>query len=516
MLLVLTISFPDRADARQIRDYSISDIELNDRPDYHFTVPKEWMNDPQRPVYNNGHYNFYYLYNEDYSKGVIGTSYHLAQSDDLVSFKDKGDAIPKSSAPDGNSIWSGSTVIDKTNTAGFGENAVVALVTSLDTTRPGNPQAQFLYYSTDGGEHFKAYSQHPVLANPGARDFRDPKIVWDSKRNQWVMVLAEGNQIGFYRSENLIHWEKTGTFMKKGLGSLECPDFFQMKADDGSTHWILGMSANGKNVGEPNTYVYWIGSFDGKVFTPNTVNGQWLDYGWDWYAAVTWGNHSENNDPLTNRYAIGWMNNWDYVNNTITWDTEGFNGTDSLVRVINLRKYGSGYHLYSEPNPNLRNYLKTERTIKNIVVNGKKHETPIIGKGISYELEFDLQTNNTNHAGIRFRQSRNGSRFVELGFDGKEIYLDRSSAPHPDQQLKRFERTAIPNDQWNRKNNKQTHHIQLFVDKSTIEVFVDHGRYVMSDVINSERKDDLISVFTDSSGVKLTNVTLRTFYVPND
>lgn len=511
LLLSLTISHPDLAVAKQNIDPNTSTAELNYRPTYHFTVPSEWMNDPQRPVYVNGHYNFYYLYNGDYSKNIIGTSYHLAQSNDLVSFQDKGDAIPKALAPDGKSIWSGSTVVDERNTAGFGKNAVVSIVTALDATKPDRPQAQFLYYSIDGGEHFKAYGQQPVLANPGKTDFRDPKVVWDPENNQWVMVLAEGNQLGFYQSKNLVHWEKTGTFSKDNLGVFECPDLFQMKADDGSIHWILGTGANGKSIGEPNTYAYWVGNFDGKTFRPINEKEQWLDQGWDWYAGVTWENYSKDNDPLTNRYAIGWMNNWDYVNNTVTWEKEGFNGTDSLVRVINLKKEGTGYHLYSAPNPNLEAYTKTEKMLPNQSVNGTKDKTKVIGTGVSYELSFNLQTKNTNHAGIRFRQSGDGTRFVELGFDGKEIYLDRSSAPNPDQYLKRFERTTVLNNQWATKNDQQRHHVQLFVDKTTVEVFIDNGKYVMSDVINSELNDDLITLFSDASTVKLTNLRLSTF-----
>ena len=39
------------------------------RPAFHFSVPDNWKNDPQRPVYIDGEYHYYYLYNADYLRG---------------------------------------------------------------------------------------------------------------------------------------------------------------------------------------------------------------------------------------------------------------------------------------------------------------------------------------------------------------------------------------------------------------------------------------------------------------
>src|SRR5690625_8007026 len=64
------------------------------RADYHFTVPDNWKNDPQRPVYFNGKYHYYYLYNKDYPEGN-GTEWRHATSEDLIHWEDEGDAIPK-------------------------------------------------------------------------------------------------------------------------------------------------------------------------------------------------------------------------------------------------------------------------------------------------------------------------------------------------------------------------------------------------------------------------------------
>lgn len=181
------------------------------RAAYHFTVPDQWKNDPQRPVWIDGEYHYYYLYNADYFSGVVGTAWRLATTKDLVSFTDRGVAVPKDTTPNGD-LWSGSAVVDTGNTAGFGAGAVVVIV----TMSPGggtDHQEQFLYYSTDGGLTFTNYGADPVLANPGVADFRDPKVIRDEERGRWVMALAENDKIGFYHSDDLKSWTYVSGFV---------------------------------------------------------------------------------------------------------------------------------------------------------------------------------------------------------------------------------------------------------------------------------------------------------------
>lgn len=164
------------------------------RAEYHFTVPDQWKNDPQRPVWIDGEYHYYYLYNADYLAGgtTTGTAWRLATSTDLVSFRDRGIAVPKDTTPNGD-VWSGSAVVDSGDTAGFGAGAVVVLVTQ-EPVEGADTQAQYLWYSTDGGRTFRPHGTDPVVPNPGVRDFRDPKVIRDEERGRWVMALAENTR----------------------------------------------------------------------------------------------------------------------------------------------------------------------------------------------------------------------------------------------------------------------------------------------------------------------------------
>lgn len=312
------------------------------RPATHITPANNWMNDPQRPFFLNGLWHFYYLYNADYPDGN-GTAWFHVTSTDMVHWKDEGVAIEKYTNGLGD-IWTGSAVVDTQNTAGFGKDAVVSLVTQ----QVDGVQRQSLFYSTDGGYSFTSYKGNPVMDNPGLEAWRDPKIVWDEKRSQWLMLLAEGNKVGFYTSPNLKSWTYQSGFERNDLGVIECPDLFEMTVDGDPerTTWVLGISANGESAGRTTGYTYWTGSWDGKNFVPEQDDPRWLDAGADFYAAVTWDDPNAEN-PLAQRYAIGWMNNWAYAGELPKEDWSG--GTMSTVRQLSLRTVDGQPQLNSQP-----------------------------------------------------------------------------------------------------------------------------------------------------------------------
>ena len=195
------------------------------RPSYHITPGKNWMNDPQRPILLDGVWHYYYLYNAGYPK-ENGTEWYHLTSTDLVHWKDEGVAIAKYKNGLGD-IETGSAVVDYDNSAGFGKGAVIAVMTQQDQ----GIQRQSLFYSTDNGYSFTAYAQNPVMENPGEPNWRDPKIIRDEARGQWVMALAEGDKIGMYTSPDLKNWRYASGVERTGLGTLECPELFQLDLD---------------------------------------------------------------------------------------------------------------------------------------------------------------------------------------------------------------------------------------------------------------------------------------------
>lgn len=479
------------------REATMEHEEQSYRANYHFTTPDKWKNDPQRPIYFDEKYHYYYLYNSDYPNGN-GTEWRHATSEDLVHWNDEGIAIPKYTNENGDP-WSGSVVVDEENTAGFGKDALVAIVTqpSMD----GSKQEQFLWYSTDNGKTFTSYSDDPIMPNPGTKDFRDPKITWDDSNHKWVMVMAEGTKIGFYESHNLKDWHYTSSFSPENIGLVECPDLYLMRADDGTLKWVLGISANGKSNGKPNTYAYWTGNFDGMEFSPDHNEPQWLDYGFDWYGGVTFEDGTES-DKYNNRYALAWMNNWDYADNTPTLQ-EDFNGMDSVVRKIELKHEGDNiYYLASQPIEALNELTNSTDSYEQIEVNGS--ETLEV-TGDVYQLEMDISWLEINHVGLRLRESADQKRHVDVGIFVEEeySYVNRAFTEHPDKSNKYVESMA-PFDA-----NKQRVHMKILVDKTSIEVFVDDGKVAYSSLIFPEFDDKGITLFSEGGKATFNNVKIK-------
>ena len=287
---------------------------------YHHTPEANWMNDPNGMFYDeqNQEWHLYYQY---YPEGCTWGPMHWAHSvsKDLIHWNH----LPVALYPDSlGLIFSGSAVIDRMNTAGFGENALVSIYTSA-----GQTQQQSIAYSLDGGMTFTKYDGNPVLSGDIA-DFRDPKVFWDEQSNQWIMTLACQQEVRFYGSPDLKHWELVSRFGAEygcHRGVWECPDLVQL--DD---KWVLIVNINPGGPFGGSATQYFVGNWDGKTFTCEDApeETKWLDYGKDHYATVTW-----HNAPNNRVVAIGWMSNWQYANNL---PTVAFRSQNTIARDLSL------------------------------------------------------------------------------------------------------------------------------------------------------------------------------------
>ncbi|HYI50061.1 MAG TPA: GH32 C-terminal domain-containing protein [Microbacterium sp.] len=476
------------------------------RAQYHFTVPDHWKNDPQRPVYVDGKFHYYYLYNSDYDadpSANFGTAWRLATTYDGVVFADQGIAASKKTNANYD-LWSGSAVVDSAGTAGFGAGAVVMLVTQMDHPTPqqqataSGPQAQFLWYSTDGGRNFRPYGDQPVITNEGRKDFRDPKVVWDAERGRWVALIAERDRVSFYTSSDLKSWTRTWEYVNAGIGTIECPDLFPIRADDGTMKWVFGVSANGYATNEPATFAYWTGSFDGTSFTFDDPAPQWLDHGFDWYGAVTWEDPAA---PLDRRLAVGWMNNWDYAHSTPTWSADGFNGTDSITREIRLKRYGGTFSLVSQPVAALQNIATSRADLGDVTVDGF---LPLAYQGDAYEIAAEVTWQTAANIGMQLRRSADGSRHADVGVTHAYAYLNRGQTGFPAATWKTESRTPFDGD-------AGTVHLRVLVDRTTIEVFVDDGRHVHSSQVFAPPGDQGLALYSIGGAATFHDLTITEF-----
>lgn len=440
------------------------------RPVYHHTPVYGWMNDPNGMFYKDGVYHLYFQYNP-YGSMWANMTWGHSTSTDLTHWTYEGTAI----VPDAwGAIFSGSCVVDKDNTAGFGKGAVVAFYTSAKSTPWGDVQSQSMAYSLDNGKTFIKYEHNPILTST-ERDFRDPKVFWYAPGKHWVMMLAVGQEMQIYSSDNLKEWKKESSFgaMQGAHGGVwECPDLVEV-AVEGSKEkkWVLICNLNPGGPFGGSAAQYFVGSFDGKKFVNESpTQTKWLDWGKDNYATVTW-----SNAPAGRCIALGWMSNWQYANNV---PTTQYRSANTLARDLTLYRAGGELYLKSKPSPEIKKARAEEKKISTFEVKGNYEVASLLAdnKG-TYEIEMTIENKGTSK--IDFSLMNEKGEKVAMYYDvvRKQFVMDRSASG-----IVGFSRdfpavTVAP------VRNTDQIHLRLFIDRSSVEAFGEDGEYVMTNLV---------------------------------
>lgn len=440
------------------------------RPVYHHTPVYGWMNDPNGMFYKDGVYHLYFQYNP-YGSMWANMTWGHSTSTDLTHWTYEGTAI----VPDAwGAIFSGSCVVDKDNTAGFGKGAVVAFYTSAKSTPWGDVQSQSMAYSLDNGKTFIKYEHNPILTST-ERDFRDPKVFWYAPGKHWVMMLAVGQEMQIYSSGNLKEWKKESSFgaMQGAHGGVwECPDLVEV-AVEGSKEkkWVLICNLNPGGPFGGSAAQYFVGSFDGKKFVNESpTQTKWLDWGKDNYATVTW-----SNAPAGRCIALGWMSNWQYANNV---PTTQYRSANTLARDLTLYRVGGELYLKSKPSPEIKKARAEEKKIPTFEVKGNYEVASLLAdnKG-AYEIEMTIENKGTSK--IDFSLMNEKGEKVAMYYDvvRKQFVMDRSASG-----IVGFSRdfpavTVAP------VRNTDQIHLRLFIDRSSVEAFGEDGEYVMTNLV---------------------------------
>ncbi len=445
------------------------------RPQFHFSPQEKWMNDPNGLVYNNGVYHLFYQY---YPEDIVWGPMHWghAISKDMVHWEQRPIAL----FPDEKGyIFSGSAVVDVSNSSGFGstENPpLVAIFTYHDMAREkdgkSDYESQAIAFSLDNGETWTKYEGNPVIPNNGSKDFRDPKVFWHEKTNSWILVLVAGDHAQIYRSKNLKDWTYLSDFgqnMGAHGGVWECPDLFPLRVGDTNIEkWVLLISINpGAPNGGSGTQ-YFIGDFDGTTFTTEQADTKWIDWGTDNYAGVTY-----NNVPNEERIFIGWMSNWEYARDT---PTKTWRSAMTLPRSLHLNSHKGELFLENYPLKTVDS-LRTprEQLNKKIASNGSsqldlstKNQTEILleTEGRNFKLIFENDLGDTY--AIDFNE-KEGVLISDRTKSGNISFKDSFGSEIHTMPLKNLPSGSIE--------------VRLFLDWSSIEIFVNKGQKVMTSQI---------------------------------
>lgn len=458
------------------------------RPQFHLSPPLGEMSDPNGMVYFEGEYHQFYQHHGEWGHAV---------SRDLVHWQQLPLALARDEL---GSIWSGSTVVDEHDTSGFfgGKAGLVAIFTHAKK----GLQSQSLAYSQDRGRTWTKYAGNPVLPNPGLKDFRDPKVFWYTPSQSWVMVVAVDQQVRFYASSDLKHWQMTGEFgQRQGSHAAvwECPDLFELPVEGSKVkQWVLTVSVGNNITTHGSTAQYFVGHFNGRTFlnanAPSTV--LWTDYGRDFYAAVSYSGIPARDGR---RIWLGWMSNWRYP---FAMPTESWKGNLSIPRSLILRNVeGQGIRLIQTPIKELAALRG-----KPVRIPGEElHQghNPLDGiKGTAYCLETEFTL--ASEALITFRLRKAGDQETVVAYDAGKALLsvDRTRSGLHDFEASFAEKVSAPLRLQNR-----CLRLRIFVDACSVEVFANDGEVVLSNLIFPDPASVGLELATSGDGITLNRAT---------
>lgn len=446
----LDIIFPgDRRKTGPIKDFACwkemkfsNDFDTTNRekfrPSYHHTPLYGWMNDPNGMFYKDGEWHLYYQYNP-YGSLWENMTWGHSVSKDLIHWE----ALPLAIEADAiGTIFSGSCVVDKNNTAGFGKDAIIAFYTSA-----AESQTQSMAYSTDGGRTFTKYDKNPVVTF-NAPDFRDPKVFWYEGTNRWIMMLAVGQEMQIWSSANLKDWNKESSFGSEyGChgGVWECPDMLKI-----GDKWVLICNINPGGPFGGSATQYFVGDFDGKKFTCESMPKvtKWLDYGKDHYATVSF-----SNAPDGRITVLAWMSNWQYANQV---PTKQFRSANSIARDLGLFKDGEETYVSVTPSKEM------------LAVRGAKTKKPSATCEIIVDVKGTMELTLSNAKGEQ----------VVMNYDAQKQTFAMDRTKSGDSSFSEaFAATTVAPTHGNMKQ------LRIFIDNCSIEAFASDGKMAMTNLV---------------------------------
>lgn len=402
------------------------------RPQFHFTTRRGWVNDPNGLIFYDGEYHLFYQHNP-YEREWENMHWGHAVSKDLIHWEELPDAL----YPDHQGgMFSGSAVIDYDNTAGWNKGKNPAMIAAY-TAASSEKQIQCIAYSLDKGRTFTKYEGNPVIDSKhiwNSQDTRDPKVFWYKPGNHWVLAVNERDGHSIYTSANLKDWE----FESHVTGFWECPELFELPVDGNpdNTKWVM--------YGASGTYM--LGSFDGKVFTPEA--GKYLYTRGSIYAAQTF-----TNIPNGRRVQIGW--------GRISHPDMPFNGMMMLPTELTLRTTKDGPRLFSVPVKEAEQLFTPVRQWSSLSSDKANELLKEFYNADCLRIKTTFKLSHATSAGFNLF----GQRVIDYDMNSNLI----NGTFYSPEDMTSMELSA-----------------DIYVDKTSIEVFIDGGAYSYS----MERRPD--------------------------
>jgi fructan beta-fructosidase len=493
-LTLVLINFANRAATR-------ADELDTSRPLFHFTPPKNFINDPNGLVFLDGEYHLFYQHNPLGNRwGHM--SWGHAISRDLVRWQHLPVALREEA---GIMIFSGSAVVDAKNSSGFGRHGAPPMV-AIYTGDGHKKQTQNLAASIDRGRTWTKFAGNPVL-DLNSSSFRDPKVFWHKPTNSWIMatVLADERKVRLWRSQDLKTWEKLSDFGPAGSvkGVWECPELFEapVEGTTGATRWVLKVDVNDGAPFGGSGGQYFVGQFDGREFRADGLKADsiplWIDYGKDFYASQSWNDAPGDVRPIW----VAWMNNWQYANEI---PTSPWRGAMTVPRRVALRQTPDGLRIVQSPVEGVSGLRGRQTKVDTRpMAPGEVRLSDSGVEGFAMEIIADFDPGDADSFGLKVRQGQ--WEETVIGFDRRagELFLDRSRSGavgfSPHFAGRHAAKLAMP-------EGDSPVRLHLLVDATSVEVFADGGRIVLTDQVFPKQESRGVSLFAAGGTARLRSL----------
>ncbi|MCD8092768.1 MAG: DUF4980 domain-containing protein [Bacteroides sp.] len=487
------------------------------RPIYHHTPLYGWMNDANGLVYKDGEYHLYFQYNP---YGSVWGNMHWGHSvsKDLMHWEHQSPAIARDTL---GHIFSGSSVVDVDNTSGYGAGTIVAFYTSASDK---NGQIQCMAYSKNNGYTYTKYEHNPILRPfDGLKDFRDPKVFWYAPENKWVMIVSADKEMRFYTSQNLKDWTYLSAW-GEGYGvqprQFECPDMVQLSVggDKSKMKWVMIVNVNPGCYFGGSATQYFVGDFDGTNFTCDSPKEtvKWLDWGKDHYATVCFSNTGDRT------IAVPWMSNWQYAN---IIPTRQYRSANALPRELGLYEQDGELYVSAAPVKEVQALRKETKNIPAFAVDTEYHVDTLLNNNEgAYELQMQFTKGTADIMGFKLFNEKGDAVDIYFDLPAGKLVMDRTksgivdfgrnSKPHAlEAHDKRMETSINYIDDfalatWAPITKASTHTLNLFVDKCSVEIFLDGGKVAMTNLVFPNEPYNRMSFYGKGGNYKVDNCTI--------
>ncbi|MEK3887195.1 glycoside hydrolase family 32 protein [Bacillus sp. FSL K6-3431] len=448
------------------------------RQEFHVQPETGLLNDPNGFSFYNGEYHLFYQW---FPLGPVhGLKYwYHTKSKDLVHWENVGIAIKPDNKFDSHGAYSGSAI----------EHEEKLYLMYTGNTRLDDWQRhpyQCMAVMDQNGGILKI--DKPVIADvpKGYTDhFRDPSI-WEDEGIYYALIGAQRqNETGcvlLYRSFNIIDWYFEGE-VKTGLNDFgymwECPNYFE-KDNQG----VLIFSPQGiEPYGDKYQNIFQSGYVIGDLLDlkeKSFSHGEFyeLDRGFDFYAPQTM------EDPEGRRILVGWMGLPEINYPT---DQNGWAHCLTLPRELTIQNG----KLIQQPIKELQTLRKQKFSVEDSLVNEKKMYNDM--KGRTYELICEVDMEDALEFGIEFRANEQDKTVVKYDARSKKIVLDRTLSGEI------FGSTYGTMRKCELDSKKIKFH--LFVDKSSVEIFINDGEAVFTARIFPNQSANYIRFYSKGGSV---------------